>query len=274
MWITLCYKQETLCEVFSVMRTFKANMAARWCNNYIQIWWLTSLLLVSQLAPKYPWRQRHSLGRTHTSFSLQVKFPSQRADGWRATDDNSQRRRTGKTRDGWVSALGYVRVRHSFPSCAHPPQHTNPSDLRGEIKSNELEWEEAARQFNDKHTQAATSCTPRTVTLWSRSFNGEGYKRFDDTCAQHMDAHKTSLWICIGNKNSLIRVLPQELEKKYRYSELGWAFFLPRQQSYGRIHHFLPWRPVASVGFLHRISFMYAVFEGSSLTSASKQTAG
>lgn len=37
------------------------------------------LLLVSQLAPKYPWRQRHSFGRTHTSFSLQVKLPSQRA---------------------------------------------------------------------------------------------------------------------------------------------------------------------------------------------------
>lgn len=50
------------------------------CCNYIQVAWQISLLLVSQLAPKYPWRQRHSLGRTHTSFSLQVKFPSQRAD--------------------------------------------------------------------------------------------------------------------------------------------------------------------------------------------------
>ena len=37
------------------------------------------VLLVSQLAPKYPWRQRHSFGLTHTSFSLQVKLPSQRA---------------------------------------------------------------------------------------------------------------------------------------------------------------------------------------------------
>lgn len=41
--------------------------------------------------------------------------------------------------DAWrvsVSAR-YVRVRHSFPSCAHPPQHANPGDLRGSVGGKE-----------------------------------------------------------------------------------------------------------------------------------------
>lgn len=86
-------------------------------------------LLVSQLAPKYPWRQRHSLGLTHTSFSLQVKLPSQRA--WvdrKRYDETTVWPKMQRDIKAW-----YIRVRHSFPSCAHPPQHTSPDDLEKQL---------------------------------------------------------------------------------------------------------------------------------------------
>lgn len=122
------------------MGTFKANMTAQRCYNYIQVLWQIGPLLVSQLAPKYPWRQRHSLGRTHTSFSLQVKFPSQRADGWRATCNISHRR----SRDTWrVSVSARARTCQAFvselrPSATAHQSHRSERGIGGEIKSYEL----------------------------------------------------------------------------------------------------------------------------------------
>lgn len=90
-------------------------------------------LLVSQLAPKYPCRQRHSLGLTHTSFSLQVKLPSQRAEGAKdvTEQDCGQHSATSKaSRNSIVNKGGrYVRMEHSSLNCAHPLQHTDSDDL-------------------------------------------------------------------------------------------------------------------------------------------------
>lgn len=46
------------------------------------------------------------------------------------------------------------------------------------------------------------SSTPTKVTLSSDRFNEEGYERFDDACAEHMDAHKAlqGPQICIASK--------------------------------------------------------------------------
>lgn len=102
---------------------------------------------MSQLAPKYPWRQRHSFGLTHTSFSLQVKLPSQRA----RVDTNGEHEITGTI--GSRTSKWYIRVRHSFPSCAHPLQHTSPDDLQQQLRG--WEWEGNART-HPKQTTAST----------------------------------------------------------------------------------------------------------------------
>lgn len=49
--------------------------------------------------------------------------------------------------------LRYVRVRHSFPSCAHPLQHTSPDDLQERLQ--DWKWEGNTRP-RPKQTTAST----------------------------------------------------------------------------------------------------------------------
>lgn len=102
------------------------------------------------------------------------------------------------------------------------------------------------------------SSTPTKVTLSSDRFNEEGYERFDDACAEHMDAHKAlqGPQICIASKKkrrSLIRVSPWKIREEISAAS---AELQMRLQ--------LPPTPVTSVGFLQHTSFINGEFEDSS----------
>lgn len=160
---------------------------------------------MSQLAPKYPWRQRHSLGLRHTSFSLQVKLPSQRALV------NKQRARLVHCLAKWpirhiINAITLVHTCQAFISELCPSTAAHKSWWSGK-EVNTRQKERAMKEASQNSIKQTQNCNIHTQTLSDLTALTDVaslFRRLHNTCAKHVV-------VCIFIKNEIFQISIQDV---------------------------------------------------------------